>query len=148
MMRFFTMAWWMGDMGDDDADHVLPSYQAHYERIRDRLPGALRDMEGVAALHDSRLLRLAVDIEAATAKLTIVTYDGDHRWTLTYIGLVGMQSTADPEKRLGGPGGYGDLGYDEVDVGEDGLFEHRLLFSTGIELGFRFRDFAFEEETA
>jgi hypothetical protein len=39
----------------------------------------------------------------------------------------------------GSPAGYGDLGYWEVDALSGGAFEHRLLFSTGIELAVVFR---------
>ena len=40
-----------------------------------------------------------------------------------------------------GPAGFGDLGYCEVSVLPGGAFEHRLLFSTGIELVVVFRSF-------
>ena len=53
--------------------------------------------------------------------------------------------TSDPSVGLGGPHGFGDLGYDEIDVGEDGPFEHRLLFSSGIELAVRFADLIIEQ---
>jgi hypothetical protein len=33
------------------------------------------------------------------------------------------------------------LGYDEADVTESGEFEHRILFSTGIEFRVRFTGF-------
>lgn len=52
-----------------------------------------------------------------------------------------MESTANPSAGLAGPFGYGDLGYDEVAILASGAFEHRLLFSTGIELAVVFREF-------
>ena len=55
--------------------------------------------------------------------------------------MIDLNTGSDPEKGLPGPHGYGDLGYDEVDVLEPGLFEHRMLFSTGITLSIHHREF-------
>jgi hypothetical protein len=55
-----------------------------------------------------------------------------------------LRQTGHPQKGLGGPCGFGDLGYDEQDVRDDGNFEHRLLFSIGIEVQVCFSDFAVE----
>ena len=62
----------------------------------------------------------------------------DCRIQLTYRGVERLVSTADPATGLPGPHGYGDLGYDELDAVGPGVFEHRMLFSTGIELPIRF----------
>ena len=43
-------------------------------------------------------------------------------------------------KSLPGLGGYGDLGYDEVDLTDAGVCVHRMLFSTGVELVWEFGD--------
>ena len=73
--------------------------------------------------------------------LGLDTYSGDERLTLTYIGVERFEYAADPDIGLGDPAGYGDLGYCEVDALPNGAFEHRLLFSTGIELAVVFREF-------
>jgi hypothetical protein len=40
----------------------------------------------------------------------------------------------------------GDLGYDEIEVLGGGMFEHRLLFSSGIELAIEFAAFHLEKQ--
>ncbi len=66
---------------------------------------------------------------------------------MNYGGVRSIQSTADPEKGLPGPHGYGDLGYDEIDLIQPGHYEHRMLFSTGIELLVQFSEFSFTYAT-
>lgn len=51
--------------------------------------------------------------------------------------------TGDPDKGLPGPNGFGDIGVDEIEVFEDS-FEHRILFSNGIELHIRFKEFSLQ----
>jgi hypothetical protein len=51
---------------------------------------------------------------------------------------------ADPQTGLPGPHGYGHLGYCEFEALGGELFEHRMLFSTGIELHVRFREITVE----
>ncbi|HWX42575.1 MAG TPA: hypothetical protein VN345_15600 [Blastocatellia bacterium] len=55
-----------------------------------------------------------------------------------------MRLSSDPDKGLVGPNGFGDLGYDEIEVLDGGMFEHRLLFSSGIELAIMFEEFRLE----
>jgi hypothetical protein len=79
----------------------------------------------------------------------MVLHGADHdqnacRIAITYSGVSAFYSTSDPDKSLMGPGGYGDFGYDEIEVLGSGLFEHRIIFSSGVELGFRFTALSFE----
>jgi hypothetical protein len=46
-------------------------------------------------------------------------------------------------ENLPGPAGLGHLGYDEFELLDPGTFEHRLLFSSGVEILIRFRAFRF-----
>lgn len=62
---------------------------------------------------------------------------------LVYDGVCTIHSTGDRLRGLSGPHGYGDLGNDEIEVLQDGSFEHRFLFSTGIELVLRFQAFSY-----
>jgi hypothetical protein len=144
-LRFFTFDWWCGNqtqhVGDPSAD-----YARHLDAIRDRLPSQLLAVQESVHLHDARLRQLVVLPAAASARLVLESYSGDERFALTYTGVERMESTADPSTGLRGPHGYGDLGYDEVDALPSGAFEHRLLFSTGIELVLVFRGFELNRE--
>lgn len=136
------MAWWCGTQTDDAGD-PLAAYAAHLAAVRDHLPPDLLATEESVSLHDTRLreLRLA----DGSLLLRLDSYAGDERLTLTYTGVERFESAADPKVCLGGPAGYGDLGYCEVDALPGGTFEHRLLFSTGIELAVVFRGFRLQQ---
>ena len=138
-MRYYTMAWWSGD--DGGKNDRAAEYPAHLATFRDRLPPDLLLTEESVSLHDTRLRELKLLPAQGSLSIGLDSYQGDERFTLDYIGVTQFESTADPAVGLGGPGGYGDLGYCEVDALKDGKFEHRLLFSTGIELMVVFTDF-------
>jgi hypothetical protein len=143
-MRFFTMAWWCGIQTGVESDPTV-DYIAHLSAIRDRLPPDLLATQEAVSLHDTRLRELRLLPNERSLSLVLESYAGDERLTLTYAGVERFESMADPEVGLGGPAGYGDLGYCEVDVLPDGAFEHRLLFSTGIELAVTFREFQLQQ---
>src|SRR5262249_13526153 len=130
-VKFFTMAWWC-DMQTGGASDPSAAYSAHLAAVRDYLPPDLLATEETGSVHDSRLRELRV--AAGKLVLGLDSYAGDERLTLPYPGVERFESTADPEVGLGGPAGYGDLGYWEVDALPGEALEHRLLFSTGIEL--------------
>jgi hypothetical protein len=142
-MQFFTLAWWCGVQEGTPADPSA-DYCAHLAALRGRVaPGQLPTLDALLALrlHDSRLRHLRLEPLAGTARLVLDSYDGSERVTLAYSGVQWLVSETDPDVGLGGPHGYGDLGYDEVDVLPHGEFVHRMLFSSGIELAVMFNGF-------
>ena len=139
-VRYFTMAWW-GGFQAGEGDDPSADYAAHLNSIRDRLPPDLLATEEAVSLHDTRLRELCLLAAEGMLRIGLDSYTGDDRLTLVYSGVERFESTVDPESGLRGPSGYGDLGYCEVDILPGGAFEHRLLFSTGIELAVIFRGF-------
>jgi hypothetical protein len=116
--------------------------------VKDLLPeGALR-LEEEVSIHDAKLLRLDADVPTGTVVIVLDEYDWTQRQSplpartivLRYSGVKWIRSLADPESGLPGPHGFGDLGYWEFEPLAEGLLEHRMLFSTGIELHVRFRN--------
>jgi hypothetical protein len=142
-VQFFTLDWWRGLQIAIDGDPAT-EYAAHLATIRDRLPPDLLAIEESFSLHDARLRSLRLFTAERSLSLALSNYAGDERITLHYSGVERFESNADPEFGLGGPFGYGDLGYCEVDVLPSGAFEHRILFSSGIELAVAFRGFRLE----
>jgi hypothetical protein len=130
-------------VGSQTAAYVDPAadYAAHLATIRDRLPPDLLATEQEVSLHDSRLRNLRLEIADGLLTLDLQSYSGEKLLGLVYEGVERFESLADPDIGLLGPAGYGDLGYSEVDILPNGAFEHRLLFSTGIELRVAFRGF-------
>jgi hypothetical protein len=142
-LKFFTMSMWCGTEGQDDYDPI-PDFRAHLDTIRDRLPADLLALQESISLHDSRVREMNFDTESKQLEIRLEGSDGKgglRHFSLRYEGLVTFRSTADPKIGLRGPHGYGDLGNDEADITDEGDFEHRILFSTGIELQIIFRSF-------
>lgn len=142
-MKFFTLDWWCGLQRLEDYD-PLPQYQKHLSSIRHRIPKRLLSLQETISLHDAKLRSLDYSNYHNTLTLQLDGDDGaggSRQFTIRYIEIVSYKTIADPERGLRGPHGFGDLGFDEADVTTDGDFEHRLLFSTGIEMQIVFRDF-------
>ncbi len=122
----------------------VPEYQKHLVAIRDLLPKDLLTLQETVSLHDAILIVLESDYNQKS--LTILL-NGDNgygklrQFTLRYSNVISFNSIVEPERGLQGPRGFGDLGYDEADMLPNGTFEHRLLFSSGIELQINFQDF-------
>ncbi len=144
-MRFFTMSWWSGAGEEVDPDPVA-DYQVYLAGIADRLPPDLRAVEESISLHDSRLLAIRLNIAESNLILDLINHAGDAGLTLRYAGVEHFASTADPAVGLRGPAGFGDLGYTEVALRPGEIYEHRLLFSSGIELIVACRGFHFQQQ--
>ena len=139
-MKYFTIEWWSGEVEDDSS--LFEDYRKHVEGIFRDLPTDHQRLDREISLHDSHLLNLDIDLLSAILTLDLdgSGFDEDsksyfgRRFCLRYTGVESVRITANPEKGLPGPHGFGDLGYDEIYIPEPGLFEHRMLFSTGIVL--------------
>jgi len=139
-MRFMTFGWWSGGCQDDS---VIDAYWSYFASVADRLPPDAVRLHRRFTLHDSELRSLRIDTGSRRAALEFVGFDIglEHSliYRLTYLGVESTGLAAVSEEPLGGPGGLGDLGYDEFELLESGLTEHRMLFSTGTELSLTFQ---------
>lgn len=142
-MKFFTMDWWRGVSQLSD-DGPSADFRAHLAAIRDKLPAGLLALQESVSLHDSHVRRMQYDHKASTLDIMLdgeADKGGLRRFHLHYKDVVLIETTSDPEVGLPGPHGYGDLGYDEADITADGQLEHRMLFSSGIEMRVVFAEF-------
>ena len=144
-MKYYTIDWWSGETAD--GQNHFDEYRKYLDRILDELPPDHQRLASELSLHDSRLLKLSADVAARTLILELDGYGFDpsskayfgRRFLLKYSHVEAIETTANPEKGLPGPHGYGDLGYNEIEVVTPGLYEHRMLFSLGIEMKVRHR---------
>lgn len=151
-MKYFTIQWWSGEVEDQNV--ASEEYSRYLDQIIADLPDSIRRLTREVSLHDARLLRLHVSLSEKSLAIELdgCGYDEQsksyfgRRFRLTYCGVESVTSTADPRTGLPGPHGYGDLGYDEIERIQPGIYEHRMLFSTGIELHVRFSDFSLRYE--
>lgn len=149
-MKFMTIDKWSGTNGD--ALEALKEYQRYLDSVFATLPLELQRFTSKVSLHDARMRHLRLAAGLLKLKLDGSGYQEetrsyfDRRFDLTYGGVDSLTSTADPDTGLPGPHGYGDLGYDEIEVLANGRYGHRMLFSTGIELHVQFNEFSFTYE--
>jgi len=149
-MRFYSMRDWKADQDLDKNE--LPglakilAYDRHLIATLPRLPRSVRRLLGFATLHDGRLLELDYQSRLNRLRLRVCALDlategaAFHHLSLVYRGVERLQSYKPAGEAFGGDG-YGDIGCDEWDVTHGGLFQHRILFSTGIELSVTFAGF-------
>ena len=150
-MKYFTLPDWIESQALDGLPHdfsAVDAYAAYLESIRESLPLQFRRMLDTICIHDAALRKMVVDLDPRRVCIELdagdVTMREPCRVRLCYEEVERIVSVADPAQGLGGPFGYGDLGNDEIEVLPDGRYEHRMLFSTGIELQIQFRDFRLE----
>lgn len=145
-----TIEKWTGANGT--ALEALKEYGQYLDSVFATLPAELQRFTSKVSLHDARMRHLHLAAGILKLKLDGSGYQAEprsyfkRRFELTYEGVHSLTSTADPEAGLPGPHGYGDLGYDEIEVLANGGYEHRMLFSTGIELHVQFTEFSFNYE--
>jgi hypothetical protein len=148
-MKYFTIDRWIADQGSEDPpgrnEISREDYLIYLDGIRSQLPTEFLLLTGEVVIHDARLVALKASSDEGTLELTFEPGPYTERdWKqirLRYIGVGRLHLTSDPDKGLAGPNGFGDLGYDEIEVLGGGMFEHRLLFSSGIELMVEFAAF-------
>jgi len=150
-VKFFTLDLWlraqdMGVASEGDWSHAAAAYQDHLRRIRPALaPGVLRFVRD-ACLHDCLLRELEFGGDRRAARLTLLGDDGvggSRLHVLEYVHVRAFSAVSNPDHSLAGSGGFGDLGYDEMDVAPNGACIHRMLFSSGIEILWEFEDLAY-----
>jgi hypothetical protein len=140
-MRFMTFDWWAGGCQDSS---VIDAYWSYFNSVADRLPGDAARLHREFTLHDSELRGVRIETASQRAAFELEGFDirleQSLRYSLTYLGVESIELAGVSAEPLRGPGGLGQLGYDEFELLESGLTEHRMLFSTGTELTLTFRD--------
>lgn len=151
-MKYFTIQWWSGEIDDQEA--AFAEYASYLANSKERLPSDLQRLLDEISLHDSRLRRLVMKPEDQSIRIELdgCGYDEGQppyaalKIVMEYGGVSCFESLADPDQGLGGPHGYGDLGYDEIEILDSTRFQHRMLFSSGIEFSVTFQNFKLYHE--
>jgi hypothetical protein len=113
--------------------------------LEDRLPAPLRELVLAHDLKDGFLKRFEAGLRHVELELEVWEEELRNAWryTLSYEDVRRASFRASRYDSLPGPGGFGELTRDEVDLLSDGGIRHRFLFSTGIELVIDFSTFSF-----
>lgn len=150
-MKYFTQAWWNREVEDTEA--VVADYWRYIGSIRSKLTPELAALLDDVSLHDSKVRRFSVDIPGGTVSLTLHGFvnpwspEGQtgRRIFLRYNGVESVESINESEWTSESLDNS-DLGYCEIEWLSDGLWEHRMLFASGIELTIRFQSLELRHE--
>jgi hypothetical protein len=138
------MAWWQDRC---EPSSVFDAYRAYIASVRGSLPRPVYEFLDAHTLHDAEVRELSVDLPGQRARLLADGYDArldkSVHYALEYSRITTFTLLASHGEVLPGPAGLGHLGYDEFELLAGGRFEHRLLFSTGVEVVVNFGAFSF-----
>lgn len=146
-MNYFSIKCWSDY---EQITSIRESYYSYIDNVISQLPKSLKSLTGGGgniSLNDANVKSLAISLENSTVDIVM-----DGKWIqgvatglrvfhLSYTGVTQMVSVIDPDVDGLSESGYGDHGFDEIEVLENNLYEHRMLFSSGIELRIRFHNF-------
>ena len=129
-MRFLTRELHSGLKSDRAAKLVAQEYRRHLARLLPRIPQAFREIAQDISIHDGLILGVWIDTTARELRLALRCGDlaiGYFDLDLTYQGVrVDLLDRAVLQVIARDP--KTEVLYDEVDVLDDGVFVHRVLF--------------------
>ncbi len=148
-MKYFSIKCWSKW---DEADPIGKAYKQYIQSIRAELPSDLQLLTGAGgdiSLNDGTIRKYFVSLPQACVDVEMdCDYEdpngafGERMVSLHYKAVEAFSSSVDPDSGRPLFGAYGDHGFDEIELVENGLYEHRMLFDGGIEIAIRFRDFS------
>ena len=156
-MKYFTMEWWLAiqdfEMPAKEINRPDKEYGRYFASIKKQLPKQFLAFDKSYSLHDATILKLNLNAEKQQLKIKYMLaivhkkYIEGRNGTLIYTGVTDFSSSKRAEISLAGDVCYSHLGYDEIEVISPGVFEHRILFSSGVEFGIVFTDFKYTIES-
>lgn len=149
-MRHFSLSSW-DILYSQNKDAI--EYENYLDGVRSLLPSGLVSLttrKSGVSLNDSTIQSIETSIQEQTVVFCLngrwikETVVGLRTFRLQYKGVTRVTSSVAPDLHGLFGGGYGNHGFDEVEVLKEGLFEHRMLFSSGIEIAVQFSDFVLD----
>lgn len=130
-MKYFTRGLYNGEFDDEDDARVQRAYRARLEAIADRLTPALRVLANDVVVHDSiiEVVRWWPEVKKLVVQL-VTTHPVTHACstvTITYHGALLGRSRLDTLRLVANDRATEVLNH-EVDIDDDGLVVHRMLF--------------------
>jgi hypothetical protein len=142
-VRYFTRGWASGELSDAEYESASASYWTRVAEITPRLPRDMARMLRTIRLHDAiieqaiwssgrKLLQLS--LVAVNARKQCVAVQLMYRGAMLGNGRIAALRRAALSRET-------ELLYDEVDVDDEGVLSHRLLFAPCEEVSIEFRQF-------
>src|SRR5512138_2648091 len=149
-MRFFTRAWYSGELPDAEAEAVPDAYRRHLEALTADLPAGVRTLAEGLNLHDGRIRRITLDADAREVRLELRCGDritGYEDVVVTYVDAE-LEPSVLAALRDATTDRSTEVLYDEVDVAARRRFTHRLSFWPYREAELTFHDVVIERAPA
>ncbi|TSC32341.1 hypothetical protein FOF48_09865 [Corallococcus sp. Z5C101001] len=140
-MKWFTRGWYDGDLSEEEEEGVRAAYSLHLEELAPRLREGAEVLVASVNLHDGQVRDWTVPSEGAI-ELRVLIGDrqvGYEFLTLRYLDAELIRAPKSDFSVLELMRQGAELLYDEVDIADDGRFEHRVLCWPDAEFGVRFR---------
>lgn len=141
-MRYFTRGWANGELTEEEGETVCRAYEARLTEISPGLPPSMARLLRGASLHDAIIESVRWMPSRAELRLVLVCgssevgYQGIH---LTYRGAM-LGERRIESLRNAANNREACLLYDEIDVAEEGMLTHRLLFWPSEEVTIEFSE--------
>lgn len=146
-MKWFSHDWHQGRLSEAQFDEVRRAYAAHERWLLARVPDAVAELMGVS-LHDGQVRSFGMADGTFTWRILVGDLQRGYEWlTIDYSDaevVGGIEEVA----ALDLTGHEAELLDDELDILDDGRFEHRVLVWPEGEVWIRFRDLALAREPA
>ena len=143
-MRYFTRGWANSELTDEEDATVRGAYEARLAEIGPRLPTSMADLRRVS-LHDALIESVRWTPSLAELRLDLVAGDlevGYRALHLTYRGaMLGKARTE--SLRNAASNREACVLYQEIDIVDDGLLVHRLLFWPNDEVTIEFNELGY-----
>jgi hypothetical protein len=150
-MKYFTPEWYSAcqnfDTPEETLNKPIDEYKTYYNCIKKSLPKKLRKFNKHYSLHDASLhwlnfdpqkRRLILSFQICIVKKKVIL--GQYA-TLRYKDVTHFISTESYTNGHESSGSFEFLSYNEIELIDTDLFEHRLFFAPDIEMTIRFRNF-------
>lgn len=151
-IKYFTMKWWLafqGDMPKKEQRRPQKEYDLCYASVKKQLPKQFVDFDKSYSLHDATLLKLRFNAEKQQLKIKVILaivhekFIEGRNGTLTYSGVTNFSISKPAEHSPASSDNYAFLLADEIEVISPDVFEHKILFSSGVEFDITFTYFNF-----
>lgn len=129
----------IADWADAQWEQAISDYRSHLQQIRGKLHGDVRELAENICLHDATYLGYTkTPVPKSAGETAMVALQQNDKVVLLFYVL-----TDEPSLSQAHPGAvfrHDDVRwlYDELDVADNGVFTHEILFSNGRILSIRF----------
>ena len=129
-MRYFTRGFTNGELDDDESDRVVAAYRQRLVDIAPRLAGAMLQLARDVDVHDAIIESVQWTPDSNELAVTLVAGAGERGCRSIALAYTGARLGRERIESLRRAALHRETQvlYREVDVDDDGLMVHRLLF--------------------